>query len=649
MRYALNSKFWRERIIRIIISNLIISLLITLFIILTNQIVGQVFFNAIKVKNYQKMNLVYGFQIVTIIYSFNYIFDFAPFKTYVYNIILLSLIICLVIFQFLFHKNYIRLDYDFRLFSFMILIVVFVISGAIELKFHSSPDNHGLLSTVSYISQNPSLELLQEDFMIQTGSEIPAHLGQKTTIMDSTWNILDARLRFTADTILTVGRIGIPVYLSSFISSSNFQHITYLILILGVYISWLTWNCLLGMSKSLEHRIKRTNLYSIFLVLTPLNIVWIVEGTVNQLSLLLAIATMVNIQYRTNLEKKSLPKYSLYAVYIIPILFLTVTYPQGLPFLLLISILFQFSQPKEKNSYKSLQNILIASVSASFILIATVRYTLFPIILNFNSGISGHPYQIGSLGLIKSTFWLAEGLKFTTSTSTDDGFGDISTNYSNIFIQVLILNIFTIFLVFIAKDIKKFNKVASITLILVVTILLFRTIFSKYNDNTYVYIRYLVLYILVISIILIVRSNSKKFNTGKNLERVYSFILVFMTIIQIYFAKNSLVDFSTQSNKIIENTVNINREIFNGESIFLSDEPMHKYFSLTLLGEFNYLTDNWGPQITVIGKSREFEVYKIRDVGERIRIENLGNFIFDQTIKGPKTLSEIEQYKVTKN
>jgi hypothetical protein len=647
MHYIQN--FGDERIIRIIISNLIISLLITLFIILTNQIVGQLFFNAIKVKNFQKMNLVYGFQIIIIIYSFNYIFGFAPVKTYLYNLLLLTLLIYLVIYQFFFHKNYIRKVYDFRLVSFMILIVVFVISGAIELKFHSSPDNHGLLSTVSYISQKPSLEFLQEDFMVQSGSQIPAHLGQKTTVMDSTWNILDARLRFTADTILTVGRIGLPVYLSSFISSSYFQHVTYLILILGVYISWLTWNCLLGMSESLEHRTKRNNLYLIFLTLTPLNIVWIVEGTVNQLSLLLAIATMVNIQYKTNLGKNTLPKYGLYAVYIIPILFLTVTYPQGLPFLLIVTILFQFSLPKEKNSHKSIQNILMASFSASFILIATVRHTLFPIILNFNSGISGHPYQIGSLGLIKSTFWLPEGLKFTTATSTDDGFGEISINYSNIVIQVLILNFLTILLVLIAKDIKKYNKVASIALILVVTILVFRTIFSKYNDNTYVYIRYLVLYILVISIILIVRSNSKKFNVGKNLERGYSLTILIMTILQIYSARNSLVDFSTQSNKIIENTVNINREIFNSESIFLSEEPMHKYFSLTLLGEFNYLTDNWGPQISVIGKSKEFEVYMIRDAGERIKIENLGNFIFDQTIKGPKTLSEIEQYRVTKN
>ncbi len=592
---------------------------------------------------------MYGFQIITIVFSIIYVFKRDQIHMYKYNIVLLVLIFLIITYKKIRHKIIVNLNFDYRLLSLLIIIAIFLISGGLELRFHASPDNHGLLATVSYISQHPSFQYLQNNFMEESGSLIPAHLGQKTSIMDSTWNILDARLRFTADTMLTVGRIGLPVYLASFISSSVNLQVIYLIIIFGIYLSWMIWICLLGISKSYDGKNRELNIYLVLFVLAPLNIVWIVEGTINQLSLLLAIASMMNMQTKIYAMNEKMSSTKTIFILIIPVLFMTVTYPQGLPILIIIMAAFHFWLLNLATATKTFYIILVAAISSFPIMFFTVRHTLFTMILNFGSGVSGIAYQLGSLGLFKSGFWIAKGVEFTKTSSNVDGFGNIKIDYSIPMLEILILSVFVIYIIIRAKDTKILNKLAIITLVIIVTLMPIRSMISESSGNTYIYIRYFVLYIVVMIGILIrivdVQLSRVKFIKSRG----FIIALSTLTILQAYFANQNLIEFKNNSNKIIVGDSKLDRKIFNANSLFLSDEPMHKYFSLSLLGELNYLTDNWGPQITVNDDPRQFKIYNIKDSGEDAVFEFKGIYNFENTIKGPKTLDEIEQYKVTKN
>jgi hypothetical protein len=611
--------------------------------------VGQFYFKFLKITSFQNISIVYGFQIITIVLSVIYVFNSVQVNLYKLNLVLLVLIILVTTYQKITHKKIINLNFDYRLLSLLVIIAIFLISGGIELRFHSSPDNHGLLATVSYISQHPSFQYLQNNFMEESGSLIPAHLGQKTSIMDSTWNILDARLRFTADTMLTVGRIGLPVYLSSFISSTINLQLIHLIIIFGIYLSWMIWICLLGISKFYDGRNRELNIYLILLVLTPLNIVWIVQGTINQLSLLLAIASMMNIQTKMYGMHEKMSSIKATFILIIPVLFTTVTYPQGLPILIIIMTAFHFWFLNLATAIKTFHIILIAAISSFPIMLFTVRHTLFTMVLNFGSGVSGIPYQLGSLGLFKSSLWIANGVEFTKASSSVDGFGDIIIDYTVPMLEILILSVFVIYIIIRAKDTKILNKLAIISLVIIMTLMPIRSMTSESSDNTYIYIRYFVLYIVLMIGILIRKVDLQL--SGVNFIRSRGFIVAIstLTITQAYFSNQNLIEFKNNSNKIIVGDLNLDRKIFNENSIFLSDEPMHKYFSLSLLGEFNYLTDNWNPQITVNDEPRQFKIYNIEDSGEDVVFEFKGLYNFENTIKGPKILDEIEQYRVSKN
>ena len=565
------------------------------------------------------------------------------------NIVLLILIFLIITYQKLSQKILVDFNFDFRLLSLFALITIFIISGAIELRFHSSPDNHGLIATVSYISQHPTFQYLQNNFMQETGSPIPAHLGQNTSIMDSTWNILDSRLRFTADTMLTVGRIGLPVYLSSLISSNFNMHLIYLIIIFGIYLSWMIWISLLGISKFHEGKNRYLNVYIIFLVLTPLNIVWIVEGTINQLCLLLSIASMMNIQSKIySMHDKVISTKATY-LFAIPVLFISVTYPQGLPILIFIMTAFHFWLLGLVTAIKNFHTILIAILASFPIILFTVRHTLFSIVLNFSSGISGISYQLGSLDILKSGLWLARGVKFTKPSSNVDGFGNIDIDYTIPMLEIVILSVLIIYILSKDKNTKIYNKIVGMLLVIVITFLPIRSMISETNGNTYIYIRYFVLYLVVVIGIFLTKIDSKLWEIKIIRKRKYIFIVTIVTVMQVLLANYNLVEFKKNSDKIITGKMNLDKSIFNEQNLFLSDTPMHKYFSLTLFGEFNYLTDNWGPQITINNEFRQFSVYRIEESENEVTFEYEGIYRFKDTIKGPKVLGDIEQYRVTKN
>jgi len=389
--------------------------------------------------------------------------------------------------------------------------------------------------------------------------------------------------------------------------------------------------------------------YIIFLVLTPLNIVWIVEGTINQLCLLLSIASMMNIQSKIYEMHTKMSQTKTIFILTVPVLFTTVTYPQGLPILIVLMTAFHFWLLNFPTAIKNFHIILLAAMSSLPLMLFTVRHTLFTMVLNFSSGVSGIPYQLGSLDLLKSGLWIANGVSFTKASSSVDGFGNIVINYSVPMIEILILSAFVIYILLRVKDTRIINKLAIIFLVVTITLMPIRSMISQTSDNTYIYIRYLVLYLVVVIGVMIRTVDAQLSRISIINSKSFMFFVATMTVVQGYLATSNLIVYKTNSNKIIVGNLKTDKSIFNEKSLFVSDTPMHKYFSLSLLGEFNYLTDNWNPQITINSDSRRFKIYKIEDSGEDVVFEYKGIYKFENTIKGPKTLSEIEQHKVSQN
>ena len=100
-----------------------------------------------------------------------------------------------------------------------------------------SPDNHGFGATFSYFHENFSFQSLVSEFKNITELDKAVHLGQPTPIFNSVWNIPDSRLRFTADMIFTVGRLGLPA-LMSVVSSFQEPSSAFLtiMIVLGIYV-----------------------------------------------------------------------------------------------------------------------------------------------------------------------------------------------------------------------------------------------------------------------------------------------------------------------------------------------------------------------------------------------------------------------------
>jgi hypothetical protein len=146
-----------------------------------------------------------------------------------------------------------RLKYIFSelgLLIFLLLIIPLYLSY--NIRYHSSPDNHGLGITTAYINNHFSYSYLANDFMGATGLDKPIFLGQKTPLLDSTWHILDTQLRFASDMVFTVGRIGFPVLAA--VIGSQFQTIdafSSFVLLLGIISMWCLGFLTLQLIKNL--------------------------------------------------------------------------------------------------------------------------------------------------------------------------------------------------------------------------------------------------------------------------------------------------------------------------------------------------------------------------------------------------------------
>lgn len=586
-----------------------------------------------KFKSTGAINLIIGFQIITIFYTICYVFlSYLPKAIYLNYVLIIILTFSFIIIKL--KKIKIKWISVNNFLSLFVIIFIFALANGISLKFHSSPDSHGFAATVSYISDYPSLSKIQLDFMETTKSPLPVHLGQKTPLMNSTWNILDSRLRFASDTILTVGRIGMPVYISTFLIPNQIENFTYLIIIFGIFVAWLISLGLISIVNFKEHGKSKfyKELMIVIVVLSPISMVWILEATLNQLCLLLVVSQTLFLSIK--LIRNEINNFEYNSMQIINVLFCSSVYPQGIPFFLALYLIISILNIRLNKLFISFFNILMPLFASLFILFFTVRYSINTMISNFISGISGIPYQLGSIDLISSTLWIFNGIDFTKAVTSTEGFGNIKNNYTSVLIQILIFSLITLIIILKTKIQKKI-KFFTIMVIGIGFAGVINGVKGAQEGNSYIYVRYLVLYLIVYLAVYMYliseNKNLKKFMKNK----LIMIIILPVFLLQILIGFYKIKDFNSVSENFIIWNDSIDKKIFNKNSLFVSDEPKHKYFSLTLLGTFNYLTDNWNPLINVENNPKIYEVYYIVEKQKNIDIKYIGEYMFSKNIYGP--------------
>ena len=542
-------------------------------------------------------------------------------------------------------------NFNFKLdLSLFFLFVLYILLGLMLTRFHSSPDNHGLAATTSYLRDNINFHFLQKDFIEATRSNIPAHLGQKTELLNSTWNIADARLRFTSDTILTVGRIGIPLVISSLILPFNISYgFSYLLIFFGVFGAWVLIKLLqdvhLEMRKQFFVKVGVDTLQRkflrVFLVLSPLLSVWILEGTINQLMLLVAISWQLLIHLKIS-QCPDLPMSKIVLLQSVGLLFTVFVYPHGLPYVLLVLItgnIYELKQFTKREASSKARIVLIGLIIIAIPLIMTMRYTFLPLIRSFLSGVSGAPYNLGAVNVFEALFWFNSSITFSDASNPGTGFGSVSSDYKPIAFQSLFFSGLIVYFIFKSRLLMH-RKLAISFLLLIVLLPIQVFVLGDSSQNSYIYIRYLALYLVItmpfISVIKI------------NKSLIYSKVSIYLTLclvaIQIFLFSEAAQKFIKSSSTFTTWGKELDSTIFRKDSIFVSDFPAHSAFSLTNFGPFLYLTDNWNPRINPLGMDISYKVYVIKMVSGKYIIKFVDTLEISNPIDGPISYSQIKEY-----
>ena len=534
--------------------------------------------------------------------------------------------------------------------SLLFLFALYITLGLALARFHSSPDNHGLAATISYLRDNINFHFLQKDFIEATQSNIPAHLGQKTELLNSTWNIADARLRFTSDTILTVGRIGIPLLISSLILPFNISYgFSYLLMFFGIFGAWILIKLVQDahremrkqfFAKDIADTLQR-KLIRVLLVLSPLVSVWILEGTLNQLMLLVGISWQLLLHLKVS-QCKDLAFTKIVLVQSIGLLFTVFVYPHGLPYALMVFLLgniYELRQFTRQEVFSRIRIIALQMTLVAIPLIVTLRYTFLPLIKSFLSGVSGAPYNLGAVNIFDALFWPNSSVNFSNASGPGAGFGSVSSNYSPIAFQTAFFSLFLVFYV-LKSRLLIHRKIVICLLLFIVLLPIQMFIFGNSDQNSYIYIRYLALYlVLSMPFISVIRIGKSSIHS-----KAATYFTLFLVAIQIVLFSHAGKTFIRSSTLFTTWSEGFDSSIFRKDSIFVSDSPSHSAFSLTNFGPFVYLTDNWNPRLNPRGIPSSYKIYRIKLTNGKYNVEFVDDLVLREPLDGPISYSQIKEY-----
>jgi len=129
------------------------------------------------------------------------------------------------------------------------------------------------------------------------------------------------------------------------------------------------------------------------------------------------------------------------------------------------------------------------------------------------------------------------------------------------------------------------------------------------NLQPYIYLRHLCNLLIFASPILI-SLLFNKYSYLVKLKKITAITLCLITGLNFYNLTSGYNEESLPHNSLVikEKFTNINSK----NTLYFSDLPKHDFFSLTILGGFNYMTDNWNPHIKFNPKGDNiYEVYEI--------------------------------------
>ena len=622
---------------------LVVVSLILIYLVFSTTVLGQSFLKILGLENYSINQISIGFQLIVIIFSSLYVFNFPAKNIFQWNFIIITLILIALI---VLNKSNIKIKFSYGQILILILsLLIFIIFDLLEIRFHSSPDNHGLASTVSFMIDFPNLRIIQDSFMLETGSEIPAHLGQKTIYLDSTWNVLDSRLRFASDSVLTVGRIGLPIYIATLLSVVGNSYFTYLLIIMCIFMTWLYIINLIELSQNGSTASVKKNLILLMLLFSPIHLIWIIQGTVNQIGLLFALSSIFQIQYSFFNKPEKINFKSYIIISSIPLVYLGFTYPQGAPIALIYLAIVHLMFPLNFSMNKIIIGIFISVLSTSLVIYTTLKYVYIRFLLDIVKGVSGAPFELGSINIFESLFWIFGGVEFTRpDDSKRNYFGEVNQDYRfDLIINSII--IFVILAIIAKKKISFVRKIGFTLFAMFPYILILRFILSSSNSNSYIYVRYLALLITSVIALFFIISNIYYKGTPR-FQFIMKVIIIFIALSQVFLSALKLKDFQKNSDPFL---MGFQHDKFQSllvkDSLFLSFKPEHKFFALTLFGTFNYLTDGWNPRLRV-DNQKVYNVYFLENINKGINVRKLGTFEFDSSLSGPLYISDIIKYKL---
>jgi hypothetical protein len=325
--------------------------------------------------------------------------------------------------------------------------------------------------------------------------------------------------------------------------------------------------------------------------------------------------------------------------------FLGFTYPQGAPIALIYLAIVQLMFPLNFSMHKIFIGFFISVLSTSVVIYTTLKHVFIKFLLDSFKGVSGAPFELGSINIFESLFWIFGGVEFTRpDDSKRNYFGEINQDYR----FDLIINSIIIFVILaiIAKKKISFNRKIGFTLFAIFPyILILRFILGSSNSNSYIYVRYLALLITSVLALFFIISHIYYKGTPRS-QFILKIIIIFIVFSQVFLSALKLKDFQKNSEPFL---MRFDHDKFQSllvkENLFLSFKPEHKFFALTLFGTFNYLTDGWNPKLRV-DNQKVYNVYFLENVNNGIYVRKLGTFEFDTSLSGPLYISDIIKYKL---
>ncbi len=570
----------------------------------------------------------------------------------------------------IFRNSYLNMNFKNLLFQFAPLIMLLIIIPIYitqNIRYHSSPDNHGFGITTAYIDSNFSYNYLAQDYMAATGLDKPVFLGQKTPFLESTWHILDTQLRFASDMIFTVGRIGFPVL--GAVVGSQFQIVdafTSFVLILGILSMWCIGFLTLSLVKSI-HTLLRVSLANgnhdgisnknnnsnflkievilqIAVSLSPWILIYVIEGAVTQIFMIVAVLWQMYIstEYISN-DKRN---FNL-ALYASPI-FISVVYPSGFLFYLgfcglfvLSLILIQKSAGNKSlfHSLKSNKHILYSMISILPITIYLTRYTFSQVIENFLKGANNRPYDLGPIPIFDLLPVYGQKIRPIAPQPNGQAFTPILDSASEGIIQLILvlvtICVLLLILILVRKKSGLFVSVLFVLPVILVYLPLRRLLNADELWYPYFYFRDLTLiaslaFPIVIAIIVflsravVIRLNKKL------LKAVFSLA----TITLVFNSTHTLLGNYKMQSKNFNVVKEYNFKENASSVLFVSDSPNHEFFVMAMYGKFHLLTDGWEPELISNINGTKFDVFNIDfDSKGNLVTMKIGTFDIEKNMK----------------